>query len=315
MPLSAARRFRRGAWVCACVSLLATTAHAQTSAPLRVHIESPHAGVVDGPLVYLEATVSDPTARHATLVVNGAAYDVSVEEGRVSQQIIAIPGNNRVALSVRSGDRTSTDSLTFRYRGDAMEMMILLTWPSEGEIIDLWVREPEGETVKWDHRHSESGGHLLDFSSSAIGFGSQAYVLPRARAGAFRIKLHYWGAYAEEDQRTSGAYQDLLNALDAAEQSLAAATGPRAIREATAERERARAALDRWASPAAPQTPVHAEVVLFGGTAWERRWRFDVTVSRVGELVTVGQVEISDDMIRAARMQASGPIANAEATQ
>lgn len=283
--------------------LLAAPAAAQT-APLSVHIEDPHSGVVDGPIVSLEARVSDPTIRHATLVVNGSAYDVSVEQGRVRQRIIAVPGNNRVAILARDGRRVARDSMTFRYRGDPIELIVLLTWPSEGEIVDLWVREPDGETVKWDHRSSEHGGRLLDFSSNAIGFGSQAYALSRARAGAFRIKLHYWGAYAEEDQRSDYTYAGLIAQLDRQEVRLLRAASDADRRAAQAELDALRRRLDRWASPGAPQTPVHAEVVLFPGTPHERRWRFDRTVSRPGELVTLGQVEISEEMIRAARQGA-----------
>ncbi len=282
-------------------ALLACPVAASAQAPLSVHIESPHAGVVDGPTALFEATVSDPTIRHATLMVNGSAYDVPVEEGRVAQTILAVPGNNRVALVATRGDQVARDSLTFRYRGDPMELIVILTWPSEGEIIDLWVREPEGETVKWDHRRSESGGHLLDFSQDAIGFGSQAYALPRARPGAFRVKLHYWGGFAEEDARESYTYDGLIGALDQAQTVAATGATPRERREAAQEVTEITRRLDHWASPGAPQTAVRAEVVLFPGTAHERRWRFARTVSRTGELVTLGQVEVSEDMIRAAR--------------
>jgi hypothetical protein len=62
-----------------------------------------------------------------------------------------------------------------------------------------------------------------------------------------------------------------------------------------------RARLDRWARPGAPQTPVHAEVVLFPGTPFERRWRFDRVVQRAGQLLSLGEVEIDESLIRAAR--------------
>lgn len=275
--------------------LLPSAAFAQ----LRVHIEDPHAGVVEGPVVELTARVSDPAVRHATLVVNGAAYDVPVEQGRIAQQIVAIPGNNRVAVLARRGDQLARDSLTFHYSGPAMELVVLLTWPSEGEIVDLWVREPGGETCKWDHRETQSGGALLDFSADAIGFGSQAYVQSTLAAGTYRLKIHYWGAWAEEDQRAFETYEELMTSLDDVEQQLRAAPPDRAALERRAAQLRNR--LDRWAAPAAPQTAVRAEVILFPGTPHERRWRFDRIAHRVGELVTVGDVEITEAMIREAR--------------
>lgn len=284
-------------------ALLSCAPSAAAAQALTVRIEAPHGGIVDGPTVDLEARVSDPAVRHATLVVNGAAYDVPVEQGRVRQRIVAVPGQNRVALMATRNGRVARDAMTFRYRGPPVEMVVLLSWPSEGEIIDLWVREPGGETCKWDHRQTESGGHLLDFSSDAIGFGSQAYVLPRARAGSFRLKIHYWGAWGDDDGRSRYAYDQLVGELDQTESRLASATG--ASRRSLEQRAaRLRRRLDRWAEPAAPQTAVHAEVVLFPGTPRERRWRFDRVVQRTGQLVTLGDIEIDDAMIGDARREA-----------
>ena len=278
-------------------SLAPPPAHAQA---LAVRIESPHAGVVPGPIVELTARVSDPSVRHATLVVNGSAYDVPVEQGRVSQQVVAVPGNNRVAVLARSGTAVARDSITFRYDGPAMELVVLLTWRSEGEIIDLWVREPGGETCKWDHRGTETGGQLLDFSADAIGFGSQGYTQSEVRTGTYRLKVHYWGTAADDDQRGWSSYDELLTTLDDVERRLR--TGPAAERPALLVRAQTlRDRLDRWAAPVAIQTAVHAEVILFPGTPHERRWRFDRVVSRSGELVTLGEIEISDVMIRGAR--------------
>jgi hypothetical protein len=222
--------------------------------------------------------------------MNGASYHVPIEQGRIHQYLVVVPGNNRVGIVVEHGGHTARSSRTFRYEGEPMELVVLLTWPSRGEIVDLWVREPGGETCKWDHRATESGGHLLDFSADAIGFGSQAYVLPEVRAGRFRVKVHYWGAYAEDDDRSSWAYEALLTRLEQAERT-----------RQRAEADRARAALDAWARPAAPQTPVHAEVILFPGSRFERRWRFDVTVHRTGQLTTVGEIEIDDALVRRVR--------------
>lgn len=287
---------------CALMSLGSPAiAESQTDEPLEVRLGAPHGGVVPGPTVGVEATVSDPSVTGALLVVNGASYHVPVEQGVVRQSIVAVPGNNRVGIVVRDGDRVARDSTTFRYEGEPVELVVLLTWPSEGEIIDLWVREPGGETCKWDHRATATGGRLLDFSTNAIGFGSQAYVLSSVRPGSFRIKVHYWGSRAHDDQRGWWGYRELLDRVDELAGELARATTAEERRRLGEERDRTRERLDRWAEPAAPQTPVHAEVVVFPGTRAERRWRFDLVVHRTGELSTLGEVEVSEEMVRAAR--------------
>ncbi|MBX3273663.1 MAG: hypothetical protein KF729_25590 [Sandaracinaceae bacterium] len=268
--------------------------------PLSVEIEAPSAGIVHGPIVQLSARVSDPRVTRATLVVNGASYHVPVEQGRVEQGIVAVPGNNRVAVLAGHGTELARDTLTFHYDGPPMELVVLLTWPSEGEVIDLWVREPSGETCKWDHRQTESGGSLLDFSASAIGFGSQGYTLPEVRAGRYRLKVHYWGAWGEDDARSAYTYEQLLSELDQVELRLRAAIG--AARAPIEEEARVlRERLDVWARPAAVQTLVHAEAILFPGTPHERRWRFDRVVQRTGQLLTLGEIEITAPMIRDAR--------------
>lgn len=280
--------------------LAVSTAGAQR-APLTVRLTAPASGAVDGDLVTaLTAEVSDPSLRTAFLTVNGVTYEVPVEQGRVTQNVVAVPGNNRVAVSVARGSEVARDSATFLLRGPRVELVVVLGWASRGEIIDLWTREPSGETCKWDHRETASGGRLLDFSENAIGFGSQAYVLPSVRAGRYRVKLHYWAAASTEDGRDSFVWSEALDRLDAIEGELAGAVDPE--RSALlGERAQITRRLDLWASPAAPQTPVHAEVVLFSNGVHERRWRFDRTVQRTGQLETLGEVEVTDEMVRAAR--------------
>jgi uncharacterized protein YfaP (DUF2135 family) len=292
---------RRAVGLAAATCVLVVGAPALGQGPLTVLIDAPHAGIVEDTIVELRASVSDPTAAAATVTLNGASYHVPIEQGRIEQQLVTVPGNNRVGVVVSHGGQVARDSVTFRREGEQTEMVVLLTWPSRGEIIDLWVREPGGETCKWDHRQTEHGGRLLDFSTNAIGFGSQAYVLPVARAGRFRIKVHYWGAWGDDDERSSWTHTEAIETLDRLDVELAARVAPARRAELEAERRRTIERLDAWASPGAPQTPVHAEVVVFPGTRAERRFRFDVVTHRVGQLTTLGEVEIDDAMIRAAR--------------
>ncbi|MCC7536264.1 MAG: hypothetical protein IT379_08625 [Deltaproteobacteria bacterium] len=273
-------------------------------APLAVEIESPTGGPLDvgaALTASFEARVSDPAIRTALLSVNGAVYEVPVDDARVRQQVVVVPGNNRIGIVVRRGRETARASITFFAQSDPADLIVLLTWPAHGEIVDLWVREPSGETCKWDHRTTATGGRLLDFSQDAIGFGSQAFVAPSVSAGRYRIKVHYWGGYDEDDARARYTYEELIGRLDQLEERIRQA--PNAGERAPAVRERAEIErqLDRWSSPGAPQTPVHAEAILFPGTRHERRWRFDLVIQRTGQLLALGEVEVTDAMIRAAR--------------
>ncbi len=266
---------------------------------LTVRIESPSAGVETDETLSFRAVVSDPRALRATLTVNGASYDVPIVDGAIEQTLVPMPGNNRVGVVVEHGGRVARDSLSFRYEGPATEMMVMLTWEAHGEIIDLWVRDPDGQTCKWDRREIPGGG-LLDFSSTAIGFGSQAFVAHRVEAGRYRIKVHYWGAYDSEDAHAFYGLDEMLAELDGLGQP------PTTPREAAAFEERRRVLTERidgWALGAGSQTPVRAEVVLFPGTPSEQRHRFELTVERTGQLATLGEIEITAAQIRAARTE------------
>lgn len=277
---------------------------AQQHEPLRVHVESPTAGIEDvhGSVTQLVATVSDPTLATVTLTVHGASYDVPVTGGRIEQSLVVVPGVNRVVVTARRGDEVAVDSVSWFVRGEPMDLLVLASWESQGEIVDLWVREPGGETCKWDHRETATGGRLLDFSGAAIGFGSQGYVTTRVQPGTYRIKLHYWGGTSEEDARWSWDLETMLSELHAAEQaitsSISVVRGFRIV-----ERDRIAARLDRWAGPAAPQAPVWVEAILFPGTRHERRWRFERLIRREGDLATLGEIEIDAALVRAVRAQ------------
>jgi uncharacterized protein YfaP (DUF2135 family) len=314
--MSSFRRRRSRLWILIPILLTGEAAakapvkaNAKSSKPLRVTITTPQGGIIDEDYtVDLSARVSDPRARTALLSVNGAVYEVPVRGGRIEQTIVAVPGNNRVGVIVRRRGEIARDSITFYLRGKRTDLVVLLTWAARGEIIDLWVREPGGETCKWDHRQTRSEGRLLDFSKDAIGFGSQAYVLPSITAGRYRIKVHYWGAYGRNDDRQIWSYREMIDRLDRLDERLqthrhkkidkARAVILRALRSERLELLRR---LDKWASPAAPQTPVRAEAILFPGTRHERRWRFSLVSQRTGQLLSLGEVEVTEAMIRSAR--------------
>ncbi|MDB4929297.1 MAG: hypothetical protein JWM10_1781 [Myxococcaceae bacterium] len=273
-------------------------ASAQPSPPVTVHIDEPAAGVVAaGDTVRLVATVTPASVLTALVTVHGASYEVPVRDGRVEQTVVVLPGTNRLGVSAGGAH----DSVTFRADGDPVDLVVLLGWSARGEIIDLWVREPDGETVKWDHRESAPGGRLLDFSSDAIGFGSQAYLRARAAPGRYRLKVHYWSDGARTQGRDTTDFDAALERLHAIDARLAAAPPRDEAAALAAERRAVTDRLDAWGRPSGVQTPLHAEVLLFANTAHERRWRFDMTAQRTGQLQTLGEVEVTSGMLLDAR--------------
>ena len=298
MPPSDVRLGRRP-FVLGLASLAAARAAGAEEPPrATVRIEAPTGGALAlGDTAPLVATVTPASITTARLTVHGMTFEVPVRDGRVEQTLVVLPGVNRVAVHA-GGAR---DSVTFHADGDPVDLVVLLGWAARGEIIDLWVREPDGETVKWDHRESAPGGRLLDFSSDAIGFGSQAYVRAAAAAGRYRVKVHYWSDGARTGARDDGTFEADLERLHALDARLRESPPPAERAALTAERAALTARLDAWGLPAGPQTPLHAEVLLFPNTPRERRWRFDLTAQRTGQLQTLGEVEVTAAMLLDAR--------------
>lgn len=276
------------------------------AAPFTVAITEPTAGVVTArDTLALAATVSDPSVQTAWLTVHGVTYEVPVRDGRVEQIVVVLPGANRIAVTARRGDTVARDAVTFHVDGDPVDLVVLLGWHARGEIIDLWVREPDGETCKWDHRETSHGGRLLDFSSDAIGFGSQAYLRAAATPGRYRVKVHYWSDSARRDARDDGAFDTALEGLHAIDERLRESPPRDEADRLTRERSALTARLDAWGRPTGVQTPLHAEVLLFANTPRERRWRFELTAQRTGQLQTLGEVEVTAAMLGAARRNRS----------
>ena len=296
-------RTGRRPWLLGLASLcLPRIAPAQTVAPFVVTLTEPTAGnVIAGDTARLVATVSDPAVLTAQVTVHGMTYEVPVRDGRVEQTFVTLPGANRVAVSARRGDTVARDSVTFHVDGTLVDLVVLLGWSARGEIIDLWVREPDGETCKWDHRETSHGGRLLDFSSDAIGFGSQAYLRASATPGRYRLKVHYWSDSARRGDRNDSVFEESLERLHAIDDRLARTPPRDEAQRLTAERLAVVARLDAWGRPSGVQAPLHAEVLLFANTARERRWRFELTAQRTGQLQTLGEVEVTAAMLGAAR--------------
>jgi hypothetical protein len=292
--------------------VLAPHAALAQAGSLNVVITEPTAGMVEPTGSTIRAEVTAPPGATATLIVNGASYPVPIQRdqddqgtsGYVTGPLVASTGVNRVGVVVEYAGQVARDSVTYLRAGPGDELLVFLSWPDDGEIIDLWVREPDGETCKWDHRSTSSGGRLLDYSAAAIGLGSQAYASTRVLPGRYRIKLHYWESdwnddwgdvWTEtlgDDLQVSRSIEGLLEAAEQLERALARAPTEAARADVATRHAKILSAIDTWAEPHAIQTPVHATAVLFPGTRYERRYEFDRIMNRDGDLSSLGEIEI-----------------------
>ena len=76
-----------------------------------------------------------------------------------------------------------------------LDVRISLGWDADLTDIDLWVIEPSGEKVAYDHQQSIIGGLIsTDFTQ---GYGPEEYVLRRAMSGNYIVKANFFGSSAQ----------------------------------------------------------------------------------------------------------------------
>ncbi|MDP3218071.1 MAG: hypothetical protein Q8S73_28455 [Deltaproteobacteria bacterium] len=287
------------------VGSAAGSAYAQQTPPgLTVRIDSPTAGIVDAPeTVRLRAAVSGASVSTAQLDFNGVAYEVPVERGVVEQVLLPFPGNNRVVLSVRDGSITARASTTFFHRLQTRiplpppQVLVVASWASRETGFDLLVSERRAGASDGDGLPGLRYGVWPRSRDRDRAFGMEGFAIPQIRAGRFVVQVEMPSGYGALDE--GSAWDGAIGDLDAVDRSLA--TAPPEDRAALLDRRRrAIVDLDRQAQPSTRQTRVHVDVVLFANTPWERRWRFDRVVQRLGGSAVVGEFEVTEAMIRAA---------------
>lgn len=72
------------------------------------------------------------------------------------------------------------------------DLVVMITWNTDGTDVDLHVIEPSGEECMYSHRSTKSGGQLTQDVTQ--GYGPEMYVLPRAPSGRYLIRAHYFAS-------------------------------------------------------------------------------------------------------------------------
>ncbi len=72
------------------------------------------------------------------------------------------------------------------------DLVVMITWNTDGTDVDLHVLEPGGEECFYQHRDTRSGGKLTQDVTQ--GYGPEMYVLPSAPSGRYQIRAHYYAA-------------------------------------------------------------------------------------------------------------------------
>jgi tetratricopeptide (TPR) repeat protein len=76
--------------------------------------------------------------------------------------------------------------------GTENDLKIYLTWDTDHSDVDLWVTNPAGERVFYQHKQDKFGGALYD--DVTTGYGPESFTAPSAQPGDYIVQVNYFGA-------------------------------------------------------------------------------------------------------------------------
>lgn len=89
------------------------------------------------------------------------------------------------------------------------DLVIRLSWNTDGSDVDLHVTEPNGDVCFYKHPKTVSGGKLT--ADITDGFGPELYLINNAPRGKYKIQVKY---YSQNGNRTSSASQATVEVIE-----------------------------------------------------------------------------------------------------
>jgi predicted negative regulator of RcsB-dependent stress response len=76
--------------------------------------------------------------------------------------------------------------------GTENDIKVYLSWDTDKSDVDLWVTNPTGERVYYEHKTGKFGEALYD--DVTTGYGPESFTAPHAQRGDYLIQINYFGA-------------------------------------------------------------------------------------------------------------------------
>jgi Flp pilus assembly protein TadD len=76
--------------------------------------------------------------------------------------------------------------------GTENDIKVYLSWDTDKSDVDLWVTNPAGERVFYQHKAGKFGEALYD--DVTTGYGPESFTAPHAHAGDYLVQVNYYGA-------------------------------------------------------------------------------------------------------------------------
>ena len=75
--------------------------------------------------------------------------------------------------------------------GAGGDIKVFLSWDTDRTDVDLWVTNPAGEKISYNHKRGRFGGSLYD--DVTTGYGPESFSARNARKGAYTVTVHFYG--------------------------------------------------------------------------------------------------------------------------
>lgn len=153
----------------------------------------------------LEGTLTGEYAKNSDMsfYVNGIRQSVTVRNGEFAASFPVSYGVNRIVLvasTIGAGDTKSnwhkdTCTITRVVHGEMppTKLLVTLNWEQDNSDVDLYVTQPDGESIWYSSMRTSSGG-FLDFDNTKgkgpehITFHNQSNIL----SGIYTVRVHYY---------------------------------------------------------------------------------------------------------------------------
>jgi len=152
------------------------------------------AGKVDLAILYYEMTLTadwqDTPFESTSALYQVAAFEYlrllnQVERGELQARMRPFVRHRQASLKERLGM-------------SAADLVVIITWNTDGTDVDMHVTEPNGDVCNYSHNKTQRGGRLS--TDITTGLGPEIYILPKAEPGMYLIDADYFSA---DDNRVS----------------------------------------------------------------------------------------------------------------
>jgi uncharacterized protein YfaP (DUF2135 family) len=155
--------------------------------PLHVQIQSPRPGWTHQRVVFVQGTVSDKKLHTATVSLNGVGLPIGVREGRFEVKLVVPPGEDVIEVSAHNDSGTGHDAVRLYAEVKPTDLVVTLSWDTDGSDLDLRLTDPAGEECDFGHRHTAAGGALE--VDDTDGYGPEIFAQPHAKPGDYLVTV------------------------------------------------------------------------------------------------------------------------------